>query len=50
MRAGIMTAMIVEEDVSMAREEEVATDATAIDAAMIAAETIGGVRLEAKNY
>lgn len=45
-----MTAMTAEEDVSMAHEEEVGTDATVIDAATIAAETIGGVRLEAKNY
>lgn len=50
MRGDVMTAMIVEEDVSMAREEEVETDATVIDAATIAAEAIGGVRLEAKNY
>ena len=46
-----MIAMTEEEGVSMVHEEEVEIDATVIDAAaMIAAETIGGVRLEAKNY
>ncbi len=46
MRVGAMT---VAEGDSMVHEEEVGTDASVIEEAMIAVETIGGVRFEAKN-
>ena len=49
MRVGAMTAMTVAEGDSMVHEEEAEIDALVIEEATIAAETIGGVRLEAKN-
>ena len=49
MREGDMAAMTVAEGDSMVHEEEVETDASVTEEVTIAAETIGGVRLEAKN-
>jgi hypothetical protein len=50
MMTGVMTVEVVAEGDSMVPEEEVETDASVREEATIAAETIGGDRLEAKNY